>query len=205
VRKEGFSSGQLLRVIPKDTVVLISGDKQDWYHLTDEDNADKGWLSKSLAVEIGEAKAADTAKAADSLAAAKAVVSAVQKVDTAKKEAAAPPKAPETPAIESEPLGKKTCRTFDDVNAALSASVGTVMDFYSSLQKTEKTLKGKVVVNFLVMNDGTISAPSITVSSVKNKPLEEKVISTISACKFPALATCAKPISVSYPLYFMPQ
>ncbi|MFH0920553.1 MAG: SH3 domain-containing protein, partial [Fibrobacterota bacterium] len=155
LRKTASSSGEAIRVVPKDTVMLVTELKGDWYKVVDDIGAEKGWVSKTVAEDFVEAAVpaaaplvvADTTKPAVDSTAIKAAA------DSALKAAAAPPEPPKPvePAIESEPMGKKSCRTFDDVNSVLSAGIGTVMDAYARLQKTDKTLKGKLTVSFVIM------------------------------------------------------
>lgn len=74
-----------------------------------------------------------------------------------------------------------------------------LLNCYAEELAVKKGLKGKIVVAWTVMEDGTVADAKITETTMKNENVENCMIQNINKWKFPVTGTKA---SVDYPFEF---
>jgi TonB family protein len=91
----------------------------------------------------------------------------------------------------------------DSLRRVVQAELPQIRGCYVDGLRTSPGLAGRMVVRFTVAADGTVSAASVTSSTLASPSVEACVLGRFRALRFPAYDH-GETISVSYPLVFSP-
>jgi TonB family protein len=89
------------------------------------------------------------------------------------------------------------------IQSVIRKNVSKVNRVYAKHLQTDPSLRGKIVVSFVVGPKGTVTSAKISYSSVKSRQMEADILKIIKRLKFPPPAGGGS-IQVSYPFIFQP-
>lgn len=107
--------------------------------------------------------------------------------------------------VEMDPANPIVGRKFDQVNMVLGRDIGKLMSRYLELNRKNKDLKGKLLIDFIIDKAGKVTDVKFKANTLNNKELEDKVMAVVSAAVFPSAgALDVNSVIVHYPIYFFP-
>jgi len=98
--------------------------------------------------------------------------------------------------------GGKASRSLEEVRLVLERAKGSLYAIYNRALREDASLQGKVVVEFTIAPDGSITACRLVSSELKNPDLEQKLLSRIRTLSF--AAEDVAPLVTTYPIDFLP-
>ncbi|MBN1983951.1 MAG: TonB family protein [Chitinivibrionales bacterium] len=106
----------------------------------------------------------------------------------------------EAPQVSGQSAGK-AFRSQADINQVVLEQQGRLKKIYEAMLKRDPSLKGKLLIRFTILVDGTVAEVSIVSSTTNNQTFDQRIVSFVERWKFPAVAE-AGPVEVVFPFVF---
>jgi TonB family protein len=87
------------------------------------------------------------------------------------------------------------------IQSVIRKNISKVNRVYERALQKDPTLRGKIVVSFVVGPKGTVTSAKITYSTIKSLKMQAEILKVIKRMKFPKPAGGGS-IQVSYPFIF---
>jgi TonB family protein len=95
-------------------------------------------------------------------------------------------------------------RSQDAIHNVVKTNLASIKISYERQLKLNPALTGKVVVRFLIQEDGSVANVEIIESTMNSPELEKDIVRKIERWKFETLASGSGSITVTYPFVFQP-